>query len=177
MTFIRSQILCVVSLSTIGTVGLCCTSRKQSAKPKQTETALVIQQQAWASPDPTPNDARDYTAVVAKLEAERVKLSLRYQQSGTAAQRADVVAQARTIVTASIFKEIFPSWYGTPWDFYGTTQAPQQGKIACGYFVSTVLRDAGWRVQRVRLAQQASENIILSLTSEPHVKRWSCSIS
>ena len=49
---------------------------------------------------------------------------------------------------------------------------PQQGKIACGYFVSTVLRDAGWRVQRARLAQQASENIILSLTTDPYVKRF-----
>jgi hypothetical protein len=49
---------------------------------------------------------------------------------------------------------------------------PQQGKIACGYFVSTVLRDAGWKVQRVRLAQQASENIILSLTTDPYVRRF-----
>lgn len=172
MTKIKSQILRVVSLSAIGAVGLCCTGGKQSARPKQIETALVIQQQNWASPDPTPNDGHDYRTVVAKLEAERVKLRLRYQQSGNAAARAEVLAQARTIVTGSIFKEIFPSWYGTPWDFYGTTEVPQQGKIACGYFVSTVLRDAGWRVQRVRLAQQASENIILSLTSEPHIKRF-----
>jgi hypothetical protein len=54
MTFIKSQILCVVSLFAIGTVGLCCTSRKQNAKPKQIVTGLVIQQQAWAFPDPTP---------------------------------------------------------------------------------------------------------------------------
>src|SRR5262249_4067776 len=161
MTPTRSQILCAVTLSAIGTLGLFCTSRKQIAKPKQTETASVIQQQAWASPDPTPNDGRDYRAVLAKLEAERAKLGLRYQQSAGAAERAEVVAQARSIVTESIFKEIFPAWYGTPWDFYGTTEVPQQGKIACGYFVSTVLRDAGWRVQRVRLAQQASENIVL----------------
>jgi len=172
MTPTRSKILCVVSLSAIGTVGLFCSSGKQIAKPKQTETASVIQQQPWASPDPTPNDGRDYRAVLAKLEAERVKLGLRYQQSAGAAERAEVVAQARSIVTESIFKEIFPAWYGTPWDFYGTTEVPQQGKIACGYFVSTVLRDAGWRVQRVRLAQQASENIVLSLTSEPHIKRF-----
>ncbi len=35
-----------------------------------------------------------------------------------------------------------------------------------------MLRDAGSRVQRVRLAQQASENIILSLTGEPYIKRF-----
>jgi hypothetical protein len=49
---------------------------------------------------------------------------------------------------------------------------PRQGKIACGYFVSTILRDAGWKVQRSRLAQQASENIILSLTTDAYVKRF-----
>lgn len=123
-------------------------------------------------PDPTPNDAHNYKDVLAKLEVERVALAARYRQAASSVQRADVMAQARTVVTRSIYAEIFPAWYGTAWDFYGTTEAPQQGKIACGYFVSTVLRDAGWRVQRARLAQQASENIILSLTADPHVKRF-----
>ncbi len=35
-----------------------------------------------------------------------------------------------------------------------------------------MLRDAGWKVQRARLAQQASENIILSLTAERYIKRF-----
>jgi len=172
MTLTKSQILCFVSLSVIGTIGLSCVGKKQDPKAKLTETVLVMERQAWASPDPTPNDARYYKDVVAKLEAERVNLGLRYQQAVSSAQQADVVAQARRIVTGSIYKEILPSWYGTPWDFNGTTEVPQQGKIACGYFVSTVLRDAGWRVQRVRLAQQASENIILSLTTDPYVRRF-----
>jgi hypothetical protein len=126
---------------------------------------------ARALPDSTPNDAHNYKQVIAKLEAERVALGLRYQ-AANAAQKADVVAQARTLVTRTIYSEIFPSWYGTAWDFNGTTEVPQQGKIACGYFVSTVLRDAGWKVERARLAQQASENIILSLTTDPYVKRF-----
>jgi hypothetical protein len=75
-------------------------------------------------------------------------------------------------MTQSIYSEFFPAWYGTTWDFNGTTETPGQGKIACGYFVSTVLRDAGVKVQRVKLAQQASENIILSLTTSAHIKRF-----
>jgi hypothetical protein len=172
MTLTKSKILCLLSLPVIGTAGLLFAGKQQSPKPKQTETATAMAHEAWASPDRTPNDARRYQEVVAKLEAERVNLGLRYQQATSSAQRAEVVAQARPTITGSIYKEIFPSWYGTPWDFNGTTEVPQQGKIACGYFVSTVLRDAGWRVQRVRLAQQASENIILSLTADPHVKRF-----
>lgn len=154
----------------IGTVALFFAGKKQYPRPLA--TALAFEPQAWALPDPTPNDAHNYKDVIAKLEAERVALASRYQQAVSSAEQADVMAQARTVVTRSIYTEIFPSWYGTAWDFNGTTEVPKQGKIACGYFVSTVLRDAGWKVQRARLAQQASENIILSLTTDPYVKRF-----
>ncbi|MEP6820633.1 MAG: hypothetical protein ABJA18_13945 [bacterium] len=97
---------------------------------------------------------------------------MRYYQATSEPEKARIMAQAREAVISSIYTEIFPSWYGTTWDFNGTTEVPRQGKIACGYFVSTVLRDAGWRVQRSRLAQQASENIVLSLTGEPYIKRF-----
>lgn len=53
-------------------------------------------------------------------------------------------------------------WLGTPWDFNGTASRPGNGKIACGYFVSTVLKDAGFRLNRYRLAQQPSQNILRS---------------
>jgi hypothetical protein len=171
MTLNKSQILIVASLCLIGTIALFF-GKKQYPGPTPIETPSALAPQAWALPDPTPNDAHDYKDVIAKLEAERVALASRYQQAASPAQQADVMAQARTLVTRSIYTEIFPSWYGTAWDFHGTTEVPQQGKIACGYFVTTVLRDAGWRVQRARLAQQASENIILSLTTDPYVKRF-----
>lgn len=169
MALNRSQILSVVSLFVIGTIALFFASKKQYPRPKETETPLLFEH---AAPDPTPTDAHNYEDALAKLEAERVALASRYQQATSSAQQADVMFQARTVLNRSIYAEIFPSWYGTPWDFNGTTEVPQQGKIACGYFVSTVLRDAGWRVQRARLAQQASENIILSLTTEPYIKRF-----
>jgi hypothetical protein len=172
MALNRSRILILTSLGVIGTIALIFASKKQAPGPRATETPSAIETQAWALPDPTPNDAHNYKEVIANLEAERVALASRYQQAASSAQKADVMAQARTFVTRSIYTEIFPSWYGTAWDFNGTTEVPQQGKIACGYFVSTVLRDAGWRVQRARLAQQASENIILSLTTDLYVKRF-----
>jgi hypothetical protein len=116
-------------------------------------------------------DAHDYRDLLAKVESERATLASRYHQATSETEKVRIVAQASEAVIRSI-DAIFPGWYGTPWDFNGTTEMPGQGKIACGYFVSTVLRDAGWKVQRTRLAQQASENIILSLTSEPYIKRF-----
>lgn len=68
---------------------------------------------------------------------------------------------------------LFPYWYGTSWDFSGTTQVPNEGAIACGYFVTTLLKHTGFNLERVRLAQRASELIIKSLTSEKYIKRFS----
>lgn len=56
--------------------------------------------------------------------------------------------------------EMMACWLGTPYDFNGTAEKPGGGKLACGYFVSTVLRDAGFRVNRYKLAQQPSQNIL-----------------
>jgi hypothetical protein len=167
-----TRLLFLVPVCVAGTIGLFFAVRNQESKQRAIQITSPAERQAWASPDPTPNDAHDYQNVVARLETERVALAARYQQAASPAQQANIIAEARALVTRSIYAEIFPSWYGTSWDFNGTTEVPQQGKIACGYFVSTVLRDAGWRVQRTRLAQQASENIILSLTTDPHVKRF-----
>jgi len=51
-------------------------------------------------------------------------------------------------------------WLGHPWAYEGTATIPGEGKIACGYFVSTIMRDAGFKINRIRVAQQASQNII-----------------
>lgn len=166
------RILILVALCVIGAVSLFFATKKRDPTPGAKGALVASATQAWALPDPAPNDAHSYKDAITKLAAERVALASRYEQATSPAQQAAVLAQARTVVTRSIYTEIFPSWYGTPWDFNGTTEVPQQGKIACGYFVSTVLRDAGWNVQRARLAQQASENIILSLTTHPYVKRF-----
>lgn len=61
---------------------------------------------------------------------------------------------------------LLPCWYGTPWDFNGTTQIPGQGKIACGYFVTTTLRDAGMKINRVKLAQCVSQNLLWDLCKD-----------
>lgn len=69
--------------------------------------------------------------------------------------------------------KIFPYWYGTNWDYNGTTQVPNKGNIACGYFVTTTLRDAGVPIKRITLAQYASEKMIKSLISEKYIHRYS----
>lgn len=77
------------------------------------------------------------------------------------------------IFTDAVCATIIPNWLGTPWDFNGITQIPQQGAIACGYFVTTVLRDAGLPVARIKLAQAASEQMITALVQAKYIQRFS----
>jgi len=68
---------------------------------------------------------------------------------------------------------IHAEWMGTPWTFSGTSQTPRQGSIACGYFVTTTLEQAGVELERIRLAQAASERMILATTPSASIKRYS----
>ncbi len=77
------------------------------------------------------------------------------------------------IFTKAITETIIPGWIGTAWDFNGTSEKPQQGGIACGYFVTTVLRDAGIKLARIKLAQCASEQMIVSLIQPKYIHRFS----
>lgn len=65
--------------------------------------------------------------------------------------------------TEMMVNNVFPYWYGTPWDFNGYTNVPNEGVIACGYFVSTTLKHAGMNLNRYRLAQQAALTAAKSL--------------
>jgi hypothetical protein len=79
-------------------------------------------------------------------------------------------AQIEQAFYAAVVDSIMPYWYGTSWDFNGTTQEPQKGAIACGYFVSTVLRDAGLHINRIKMGQASSENIIHQLAQKNDTK-------
>lgn len=55
-----------------------------------------------------------------------------------------------------LLNKIIPHWYGTTWAFEGHTAKPNDGEIACGYFVSTTLQHMGLKLNRYRMAQQSA---------------------
>ena len=79
----------------------------------------------------------------------------------------------RKVLREAISVRLFNYWEGTRWGFHGTTEVPGTGKIACGYFVTTVLRDCGVPLQRATLAQLASEQMIKKLVEEKNISRFS----
>ncbi len=102
-------------------------------------------------------DPQKYAVLGKDLERWRQDLAARHRKARTAADRAAVEHDARVILEHSL-PEMMRCWLGTPWDFNGTADGPGGGKIACGYFVATLLKDAGFRVDRYQLAQQPSGN-------------------
>ncbi|MBF9140487.1 hypothetical protein [Hymenobacter properus] len=113
-----------------------------------------------------------YHATLRRFTARRLRLAARYRQAATRPARAARLAEARELLLTALDSTIFPAWEGTPWAFYGTSWEPRRGRIACGYFVTTSLHDAGLRLQRTVLAKQTSECIIKNLTSEAHITRY-----
>jgi hypothetical protein len=113
-----------------------------------------------APADPSP-DPEGYATLVAEATHWRTNLAARHAAANSVEERSAVETDARRFLEF-VMPDMMRCWLGTPWDFHGTASQPGEEKIACGYFVSTVLRDVGFRVDRFRLAQQPSENILRS---------------
>lgn len=104
-------------------------------------------------------DSERYQELISELSQKQKNLASRYAQARTAQDFSSIISESRRTLENTL-PEMMRCWLGTGWDFNGTCQTPGSGKIACGYFVSTILRDAGFKVERIRLAQQPSQNII-----------------
>lgn len=94
----------------------------------------------------------DYKAKKREIAQQRAKLSTLFESGEIG------LDSVRNFFTESLLNSIFPYWYGTKYDFDGHTAIPGQGEIACGYFVSTTLRDMGLNLDRYKLAQQNPVN-------------------
>ncbi len=116
-------------------------------------------------------DPKTYATLTKDLERWRGELAKRYSKAKSASEKTAVVGEARILLETAL-PAMMRCWLGTPWDFNGTARSPGAGKIACGYFVATVLKDAGFQVDRYQLAQQASQNILRSF-----LPRESCGLS
>ncbi len=111
-----------------------------------------------AESPPAP-DSETYEALKESLAHWRERLAADYHAAPGGAERRVVLDDARTVLETTL-PAMMRCWLGTPWDFNGIASGPGEEGIACGYFVSTVLRDAGFRVHRYHLAQQPSGNIM-----------------
>lgn len=113
----------------------------------------------------------DYTTFLEEVSSKRNEFNQLYQNADMA-HKDSLIIESRAYLFNTITNSVFPYWYGTKWDFNGTTRTPKEGQIACGYFVTNVLTDVGFNIPRIKWAQLASEVFIKKL-SPNQMKRFS----
>jgi hypothetical protein len=159
--FLRLLLLIVASLVVLGWWFHDDLSRAwdQIGKP------LLVIGNKTRQPDPV-----RYEALKEETERWRQNLGRRYRSAKSKADKEAVIADARLFLETAL-PDLMCCWLGTPWDFNGTSERPGEGKVACGYFVATVLRDAGFKVNRYKLAREASESILLTFLPRDELER------
>lgn len=111
-----------------------------------------------------------YTLSKEGTKLQRKKLSLLWETIPNL--RSKTTEQAKQYLYKALPADIFYYWYGTVWDFNGTTEEPRKGKIACGYFVTTTLKHIGFDLPRYKLAQQPASIIIKTLCTASSIQSF-----
>ncbi|MFT5617115.1 MAG: hypothetical protein ACI85I_000331 [Arenicella sp.] len=78
----------------------------------------------------------NYKQLKQEIRLERAKLKVQFLQKSDSTSQNQFLDSLSLALTESLINQIIPFWYGTEWDFNGYTAIPNQGEIACGYFVS-----------------------------------------
>ena len=119
------------------------------------------------------NDLKKVSIVLAQQPIDFV---CNYEKQKTVClklQQLSLTNELENKIVSTICDSLIPCWYGTTWNFYGTSETPGKGTIACGYFVTTVIRDAGIPIQRIKMAQVPSEEMIRNVCERSSIKRFS----
>ncbi len=106
---------------------------------------------------------RSYTDILSSIHTEQLKFKSISHDSA-------FYQACSNVLFTTLIDSVFPAWNGTTWHFYGTTDVPKEGTIACGYFVSTTLKHIGFNLNRFKLAQQASKIIVDEVCGKEHAK-------
>lgn len=116
------------------------------------------------------HNEKSYHEIRDSINKFRKNLASAYLTSTQKSQKEETLQEARKHFINSITNCLYPLWEGTRWAFYGTSQIPKQGSIACGYFVTTLLEHAGVQLDRIGLAEIESETMIRKLVTKEHIK-------
>ncbi len=99
-----------------------------------------------------------YKQLKKRIRGERSRIGERADLTKT--EKRELV---ESYVSQMLVDSVFTYWLGTKWDFNGHTERPRDGEVACGYFVSTTLRDVGLKLNRYKTAQKAAADIVKQL--------------
>ena len=111
-----------------------------------------------------------YLTFKKSIDSIRIHFKKFYVQNGNPLSKSDSI---KSVLIDIINNKMPAYWIGTKYDFNGTTTIPQQGGIACGYFVTGLLKDAGVKLNRRALSICPSLTMMKGLTSGREIKNLS----
>lgn len=132
------------------------------------ETVLKQEPETTTSAIQKEKDSLTYQQFQSLIDSTRLSLRKIYSID---AQKA--IAKIKDYLVQIIGSDFYHYWQGTPWDYNGITNVPKEGKIACGFFVTTVLKHAGVKLNRYKLAVCPSLTMMKKLTSPQSIKNLS----
>ena len=142
-------------------------------KTSLNDSSLVIPDSLWVGINFTPSG--NYNSVKSNIQSLRDSLHQELLQANTDTLKNEILRETQQIFSDYLVNQIIPHWYGTTWDYNGHTAVPNEGEIACGYFVSTTLRDMGLNLNRYRMAQQSALSEAKTLTTRNEMSIYSIS--
>lgn len=107
-------------------------------------------------------DSTLYVQLLNNIKRHQDSVSTNYHTASTD-EKKQLRIDAGQYLINTWYNQIVPHWIGTPWEFYGKTQVPQRGAIACGYFVSTTLSQMNIKLNRIDMAEGYSAWMVNSL--------------
>jgi len=116
--------------------------------------------------------AGSYVNLKSIISANRQAIKELYITLSDSAEIQKFIDSIGHYLTNILLDDIFPHWYGTEWDYNGITETPGKGYVACGYFISTTLRDMGLNMNRYKFAQQTGLNGAKTLQLGEDVKKF-----
>lgn len=146
-----------------------CQETKQTSNETETEKEIV---EKIAIENPIDFDIEIHLANYKKLKSS-IANQKRAIKNRTDLNPSDKLTIAENYMSKILVDSIFPYWLGIEWDFNGYTETPRQGVVACGYFVSTTLRDLGIKLNRYKIAQKGAADIIHALCDTKSIVRLS----
>jgi hypothetical protein len=113
-----------------------------------------------------------YQEIKDNIAAKRKEFSVKYPSANSLDPK-NAAEEISNYWVNAISNELYSKWKNTPWDFNGTTTEPQQGAIACGYFVNSLLQDMDLKINRTKLSVCAASEMMKSLTPNQRITNLS----
>lgn len=114
----------------------------------------------------------DYQQTVADNAAYTRELLQSYRAAESEEQKKSVLLKTRNHIYNLFSDQLFSYWYGTKYNAQGNTSLPRTGETSPTNFVATLMQDANFKVDRVALAQQSPQNILLTFCDKKYIRQY-----